>query len=246
MALSIRSSFVKSVKNARSQYPPKQPPGFQAVYTDNQVAARILEILRQAKEYVVLVSPYLSLWHDLQDAISTAVNRGVDVEVMICQDQISKNSEDITWLMNASVEVCCVATLHANLYLNETSVIVSSMNLADVSSTNSREIAVIIQDAQNQSDIRSYVETLLALAEPVGDNPDQEPTDTPIGSCIRCRRPLYFEPDKPLCTDCFASWFNHQDLNYEEAYCHACGTDEWEVTYASPLCRPCYNLSLSY
>ena len=248
MALSIRSSFVKSVSRNKSHAPPKgsPTPKSQAVYTDDQVSGRILEVLIQAEEYVVLITPYLSLSDHLRNEILTTINRGVSIEIVIRQDEVSQDLEQLSWLLNAGVEVYSEEYLHAKLYLNEHSIVVSSMNLTANSSSKSKDIAIIIQNSQDQSDIRSYVETLVEFANPVVTDADQGTHDSFMGLCIRCGSPLSFEPGKPLCNDCFASWVNHPDPHHEESYCHACGTDEWEVTVANPLCGPCYNLTRNY
>ena len=58
--------------------------------------------------------------------------------------------------------------------------------------------------------------------------------------CIRCKEPIPFDPDRPLCDDCFKSWKRYENWDYEEDYCHRCGAD-WDTSYAKPLCRPCYD-----
>ena len=60
------------------------------------------------------------------------------------------------------------------------------------------------------------------------------------GRCIRCKESIPFDPDRPLCDDCFASWNRYENWDYEEEYCHRCGAD-WDTSYAKPLCRPCYD-----
>lgn len=59
------------------------------------------------------------------------------------------------------------------------------------------------------------------------------------GHCIRCGGSLEFNPEKPLCPDCYAVWKRYGDPDYAEAFCHSCG-DKAETSMAKPLCYPCY------
>lgn len=66
-----------------------------------------------------------------------------------------------------------------------------------------------------------------------------EDSDDEEGSCIRCAESIDFEPERPLCKDCYAVWKRYGDPEYPEEYCHACG-DESATSMAKPLCRDCY------
>ncbi|MBI4311848.1 MAG: hypothetical protein HY681_08700 [Chloroflexi bacterium] len=59
------------------------------------------------------------------------------------------------------------------------------------------------------------------------------------GRCIRCQKTVEYNPDRPLCPDCFRAWNRYQDPDYGERFCHRCGRAV-ETTYAKPLCRACY------
>lgn len=58
------------------------------------------------------------------------------------------------------------------------------------------------------------------------------------GKCIRCERAIDYDPDKPLCADCFKMWNRFKDRNYKERYCHQCG-QAFATTLAHPLCDSC-------
>ena len=73
--------------------------------------------------------------------------------------------EDLEWLEGVGVNVHAVKNLHAKIYLNESSVLVTSMNLLESSSENSMEICISINDEKAQNDVRGYVKTLLQIAQ---------------------------------------------------------------------------------
>lgn len=65
---------------------------------------------------------------------------------------------------------------------------------------------------------------------------------TSSGACIRCTGDVPFNPDRPLCASCFASWARYQDPHYLEQVCHRCGRDH-DTSFAQPLCYSCYRKS---
>ena len=46
------------------------------VFADDEVEARILGVIREAEEYLYLVSPYNKFWVHLKDAIRATRQRG--------------------------------------------------------------------------------------------------------------------------------------------------------------------------
>ena len=62
------------------------------------------------------------------------------------------------------------------------------------------------------------------------------------GYCIRCGKPMSFNPDKPLCEKCYPIWAKYGDKKYTEKNCHICGEDvpSHKSSYEKPVCYPCY------
>ena len=60
------------------------------------------------------------------------------------------------------------------------------------------------------------------------------------GYCIQCRNRISFNPDRPLCSDCFSSWNNFKNPKFVEEFCHSCGKT-MRSTMEKPLCKPCYS-----
>lgn len=132
------------------------------VLTNDQITTPVLDILRHAKKHVALVSPYNKFWMHLGNEIQSAVGRGVRVDFVYRKDE---RSESVEWLGELGVRVHAVENLHAKIYLNESSVLVTSMNLLESSSKNSMEICISINDEKAQKDVRGYVKTLLQIAQ---------------------------------------------------------------------------------
>ncbi|MFH1560328.1 MAG: phospholipase D-like domain-containing protein [Chloroflexota bacterium] len=239
------------------------------VFKDEQVSNRILSVIDEAKEYVVIVSPYISLWKHVKNAVQLAVKRSARVYFLVRNDPEVVRGSDIQWLMDNQVVVLTLDRLHAKIYLNENTVITSSMNLTQSSGTESFEIATLISDPIEAKTIRDYVTSrLLQLANTLSQQelaragvarPKNLIVNAPTtvrstravgktgpsrarsksGFCIRCGEGLSLDVDRPLCDDCYETWARFGDVDYPEAVCHSCG-NEADVSYAKPVCLTCY------
>ena len=233
-------------------------PASSLIVTNDGVSSAVTQLIREAKESVVLVSPYNSFWDHLRDAIRLAIKRHVQVTVIYREGE--KENDDITWLKKEGATVYVVDRLHAKLYLNEASVLLTSMNLHQSSREKSREVGIHVDDADAQRELRSYVNELIHLGKRVSPAPASAQTrpapsitrtqrkDTPTkasttgGACIRCKTPISFNVEKPLCPKDYRTWNRHQDPTYPEKYCHRCGR-EYSTTFNEPLCLPCLTAS---
>ena len=138
------------------------------VFNDEEVSSRILSIIDDAKESVVFVTPYIRLWEHVKDALKLATKRGVKVTFLVRADPEVVGGPDVKWLQDAKIDVRKVERLHAKIYLNEDSIILSSMNLIESSSKNSLEIGTLIGNRDEKQAIRDYIElTLWKLAKPL-------------------------------------------------------------------------------
>jgi hypothetical protein len=94
--------------------------------------------------------------------LKLAIGRGVQITAIYRTDD-EKSKTDIDWLGSNGAAVYAVEKLHAKIYLNESSVIVTSMNLHESSSKNSKELAVRIADEDGKMEIRRYIQQLKEL-----------------------------------------------------------------------------------
>ena len=112
------------------------------ILIDDAVGNAVLDLIREAKEQVVLVSPYNRFWRHLKDAIHEALQRDVRVTVVYRQEKDNDGNKILaSWLLEKGGDVYEVEWLHAKIYLNESSLLVTSMNLLESSSKNSWEVA---------------------------------------------------------------------------------------------------------
>lgn len=224
------------------------------VFTDDEIAPQVIDIVKNARREVIIISAYLKLWQNAKRALELAAKRGVQVTVILrSKDGVPENPEDIPWLLNNGIQVRAVDSLHAKIYLNETQVFVTSMNLHEASMKGSLEIGLAVQNEAARQQIRNYIaDVVMPLANPVSTlqtEPKQLPVHRPgqahpqsqavMATCIRCGRPVPPDPSKPLCDDCYDVWADYGDEDYPEKFCLVCGKSA-EVTYSKPLCRECF------
>jgi len=116
------------------------------VLVDEEVASHLLAVIRNAQKYVVIVTPYLKLWGHAVEAFTLAVKNRIDIRVIVRLEPNTFESEDVTALRHIGVKVLAAPLLHAKIYMNEqtilvSSILVSSMNFTEFSTKNSLEIA---------------------------------------------------------------------------------------------------------
>jgi len=226
------------------------------VYVDDEVAVKILDIIQEAKKFLIIVTPYIKLrdWRHVQGSLDRVLKSGVKVAAVVRLENgvlVQSDTEDVTWLLQNGVDVRGVEYLHAKIYLNEREVLVTSMNLHQFSANNSLEIGLAIRDKDSEAQVRKYVtQTLMGQAKRMGNllpEPARPPArnsprpgqNAPSGFCIRCSAPIAMNPSRPLCPPHYEVWAAWGNEDYEEEFCHVCGRPS-DTSYAKPLCRSCY------
>lgn len=220
------------------------------IHFDEQIAAEICSVLHTATQQATLVSPWIKLWGHARLAIREAIERGVKVQCLVRHEENPANRDNVKELLELGVTVLTVPDLHAKIYLNEEVVIIGSMNLYEYSAKNSRDIAVEVSDEAACKSVRDYVNRLGRRAKPWGNIPSGNRRRANMrtereavklgGACIRCNQDIGFNPDKPLCEECYDIWSDWQNPDHPENFCHSCGT-ETATSYAKPLCLSCHS-----
>jgi hypothetical protein len=233
--------------------------------TTNGVSAAIDELVKNARKQLFLISPYLQISKNLRSLIKEADRQPlIDIKV-VCRKDSNWPPDDMNFLQNLeNAKIKSIEGLHAKIYLNESTAIITSMNLYLHSQQNNKEVGLIFdaeQDKEMYDKIFQEVTRLIeeadkipykvtiekeqpitAKPEKVKETPSVKATSQQIpnkGFCIRCRGEIPFDPNNPLCSKDLKSWARYEKRDYPEKYCHVCGKES-KQSFAKPTCLSCY------
>jgi phosphatidylserine/phosphatidylglycerophosphate/cardiolipin synthase-like enzyme len=220
--------------------------------TNEKIPIAIFDLIDEAKEYLILVSPYLKLWGHLVNHLEQSKAKK---KIAIIRDEnMEEKAEVIASLKKLGITVKARQNLHAKIYLSDKSCVISSMNLYEFSAANSEEIAVIITDKTSLLEIEKYVKNLNSKSADIDQRKVTMIKDTPKnygfsraetknkigkGHCIRCGNAIKLDAAKPYCPKCYESWALYENEGYKEKFCHVCGKEE-ATTILKPVCRTCF------
>lgn len=103
------------------------------------------ELFKTSKEFVYIVSPYLKINKQLEERINEALDNGLKIIFIYGKDKNQINQ--IKFLER--IELYFYENLHAKFYINEDSLLITSMNLHSYSEANNREIGVAFSKESN-------------------------------------------------------------------------------------------------
>lgn len=117
--------------------------------TGNDLNAQLENLFEFAEEYIILISPYIKL-HDRFASALKAKRENYDLKIIVVfgknEDDFSKSmkQEDFTFFKDfPNIEIRYEKRLHAKYYANESSAILTSMNLYNFSQDNNIEAGVL-------------------------------------------------------------------------------------------------------
>jgi len=223
--------------------------------TTSGTTAAVEDLLVNARARVVLISPFVKISTRFMDRLRDAVRHRREI-LLVCRAADLREDERAK-LLQAGVKLHFLENLHAKCYYNEHEVIISSLNLYSHSAENNHEMGVRLsrtEDAEAFTAAVREADLIIATADQYKQSTmsrlvgafaaPREPKRSSRGFCIRCQENLPYQPDRPLCRDCFKSWAVWENPDYEEKVCHGCATRH-RSTMAKPLCRACYRADAS-
>lgn len=137
------------------------------ILSSHKISGVLFDIIHGARKELVLVSPYVNLtyWKQLATALTAARDRGVKIDFYVRHEPGNVLSKEQVESLGITPHL--VANLHAKFYYNETSGLVTSLNLLGVSNSNSIEIGCQLDSAKEVDELRRFVQQHLAPQEAV-------------------------------------------------------------------------------
>lgn len=226
--------------------------------TTEGVSDRLTNILREANEFVWLVSPFINPSDRLKERIDDTQKTGVRVSLIYGKKQRQRGEEE--WFTSRKwISTYYYEELHAKCYLNENKALLTSMNLVEYSAQNNREMGILISrkdEPKTYRQVLAEIESIKGASKVINVSPNnlkvsavsEESSaaekliqETPAaygvqlkGFCIQCGTSIEFDHKKPLC----GADYWKKGRNLPKNFCHKCGQPH-RATRMEPLCGRC-------
>ena len=102
------------------------------------------ELIKNAKERLILISPYLRLNDRIKELLEDKDRLKIDIRIVYGKSDL--HPDEIKWMQKLDyVRVSFCKNLHAKCYVNESECIISSLNLYEFSQVNNNEMGILVR-----------------------------------------------------------------------------------------------------
>lgn len=127
------------------------------------------ELIKNAKERLILISPYLRLNDRIKELLEDKDRLKIDVRIVYGKSDL--HPEEIKWIQKLDyVRLSFCKNLHAKCYLNESECILSSLNLYEFSQVNNNEMGISVrkyEDDEVFKDAYEEAQRIIRISEEV-------------------------------------------------------------------------------
>jgi phosphatidylserine/phosphatidylglycerophosphate/cardiolipin synthase-like enzyme len=200
----------------------------------SSISAELENLIRDAKKELYIISPYLKLSDHIKELLNDKEREKVEVRIIFGKQELAP--AEMSYLEELKyVRLYFSKNLHAKCYLNESKMIITSMNLYEFSQQNNKEMGILI-DTSNEEDKVVYleaekdIESIIHNSEdfsyvkaPQKQNPKDSPkTDKPIILNNKDYSKSNYKTTKELSeitgisSKKINSWFTNNNLMYKK------------------------------
>lgn len=227
--------------------------------------SEIEDLIRDAGQTLILISPYLKLSKDFKELLSYRNSK--DKITTVIFGKVELNPDEMKFLESLQFVILKYKDdLHAKCYLNDEKMIITSLNLYDFSMNNNKEMGVLIEKA-NANDHDLYEEAFREVdyinttsqrfayktqTTPSAPNVPSDIRETKTtkdtdnkqdkkphvgnGYCIRTGIEIPFNIEKPFSNEAFKSWSKYSNPEYPEKFCHFSGEpSDGKTSFSKPI-----------
>ncbi|MHA3060334.1 phospholipase D family protein [Acinetobacter sp. ANC 4636] len=127
------------------------------------------ELIKNAKERLILISPYLRLNDRIKELLEDKNRLKIDIRIVYGKSDL--HPDEIKWMQRLDyIRVSFCKNLHAKCYMNENTCIISSLNLYEFSQINNNEMGILIEKQHDESvfqDAYEEAQRIIRISEEV-------------------------------------------------------------------------------
>lgn len=131
--------------------------------TTTEISFTIEAIIREAKKFLILVSPYLNIHVRLKKVIEQKLKENDSLIVIIVCRTNEIKKEELRWLQTQNIEIANCSYLHAKCYLNENTALITSMNLYEYSAVNNVEYGFKVVQSDDATNYKAIIDECLVM-----------------------------------------------------------------------------------
>lgn len=225
-----------------------------------KAVSEIEDLIKNAGEKLILVSPYLKLSKDFKELLTYRNSKDKITTVIFGKQELNPN--EMKFLQGLRFVILKYnEDLHAKCYVNDDKMIITSLNLYEFSMANNKEMGVLIdknddadkqlfEDAYKEVDYINQTSQRFELSESKPISVKQDDTkivkekntvlanSNQTGYCIRTGAEIAFNIEKPMSYDAYKSWSKYSDPEYSEKFCHFSGeSSNGETSVSRPILK---------
>lgn len=138
------------------------------------------ELIKNAKERLILISPYLRLNDRIKELLEDKDRLKIDIRIVYGKSDL--HPDEIKWMQRLDyVRLSFCKNLHAKCYLNESECIISSLNLYEFSQVNNNEMGILVrkyEDDEVFKDAYEEAQRIIRISDEVRITLDEVKTES--------------------------------------------------------------------
>lgn len=234
-----------------------------------EITEEILDVIKTAKEQLVIVSPYIKLTKEVREAFEEQNNK-----VLVRLFFRAELQPSVLTFFDSMPNVFLYsnAHLHTKCYLNEKKVVLTSMNLYEYSMKNNFELGVLLRykgtDKRSYNEILDEIDFIAERSHCITENKIRDYENRgKTAFCTSCSNPIKpyknmkLQGDSPIdwqkswvCKDCRTTLERYEKADNHTAfmekfgnYCFFCGEEDdfLPLIGLMPVCIKCMEKDLS-
>jgi len=212
-----------------------------------KAVSEIEDLIRGADQRLTLISPYLKISKDFKELLEYRNKKDKVTTVIFGKQEL--NPDELKFLQGLRFVILKYnADLHAKCYLNDTRMIITSLNLYEFSMANNKEMGILVDktdphDAPLFEDAMKEVEYIDQTSQrfefvSINKSKSEKSSSTGTGFCIRTGVKIPFDIERPMSYEAYKIWNEYGDRDYKEKYCHFSGEpSNGETSMNQPILR---------